>query len=240
MKRTTKRNTETTRHGAEFADRLRALTKEFGSRYALAKASGIPASTLQGYEAGAKPGMDALLTLARIGNVDIRWLMTGEGEMRPRGLLSGALLADIVMVYQYELGSSLKIPEPINQIPFSRHILETRLGLKQPTSKSLLVVEAAGDLYRISRRDLVLIDRSQASLVRDGMYLLDLPGLALRAISRGVGDKVQVIGPEHEPNWSSEQPDSGTRKGLTGIWEVRLSELLAKVVGRAVWVGRAI
>ena len=57
-----------------FADRLRQLVREFGSRYALAKASGIAQSTLQSYEAGSKPGMEALVRLAQVGNVDLNWL----------------------------------------------------------------------------------------------------------------------------------------------------------------------
>ena len=63
----------------DFPGRLQQLNKEFGSRYALAKASGLPASTLQSYEGGAKPGMEALLTLARVANVDLTWLLTGRG-----------------------------------------------------------------------------------------------------------------------------------------------------------------
>lgn len=237
---TMKRTNKPTDRPTDFADRLRTLTREFGSRYALAKATGIPASTLQGYEAGAKPGMDALLTLARVGNVDIRWLMTGEGTMRAPGTLSGAGLADVLLVEQYALGSSLKIPVPIERIPFSRRMLETRLGLKEPSRKTLLVVEAAWDLYHIRRGDLVLIDRRQADLFVDGIYLLDLPGLTLRAISRGVGDEVQMIGPEGGPNSSSKPPNSGAHERLSGVREVRYSELLNRVIGRAIWVGRAI
>jgi transcriptional regulator with XRE-family HTH domain len=204
-----KRSAGPTDHPTEFADRLRALTREFGSRYALAKATGIPASTLQGYEAGAKPGMEALLILARVGNVDIRWLMTGEGAMRAPGTVSGAGLSDILIVEQYALGSSLKIPVPIERIPFSRHMLETRLGIRQPTRKTLLVVEAVWDLYHIRSGDLVLIDRRQADLYMDGIYLLDLPGLTLRTISRGLGDKVQMTGPEAEISSSSKPSNSG-------------------------------
>ena len=235
-----KRSKRPTIRLTDFADRLRALTREFGSRYALAKATGTPASTLQGYEAGAKPGMEALLTLARVGNVDIRWLMTGEGTMRAPGTLSGAGLADVLLIERYALGSSLKIPVPVDQIPFSRRMLETRLGLKEPACKTLLVVEVAWDLYYIRRGDLVLIDRRQADVFVDGIYLLDLPGLTLRAISRGLGDEGQMIGPEGEPNSSSKAPNSGVHERLSGIQQVRLSELLNLVVGRAVWVGRQI
>jgi hypothetical protein len=37
---------------AHFSPRLEELVAEFGSRYALSKASGIAVSTLQAYEAG--------------------------------------------------------------------------------------------------------------------------------------------------------------------------------------------
>ena len=241
-------DTKTDPHSAsDFAHRLRRLTQEFGSRYALAKASGIPASTLQGYEAGAKPGMEALLTLARVGNVGLNWLLTGEAEIRPAGLLPGAALADVLMVDQYELGTSLSIPVIINQIPFSRHVLDTKLGLRGPTHDTLLVVEAAWDLYQIRRGDLVLIDRNQADLTQDGAYLLDLPGMALRAICRSVGDKIHVTGPEHDPTWSSKRQQRTPRRDFSTMLEMRRSELLgdghqtvSRIVGRAVWVSGAI
>jgi hypothetical protein len=105
-------------------DRLGRVGKEFGSRYALAKASGIPASTLQGYQAGSKPGMNALVTLARTVNVDLRWLLTGRGDMRPAGHMSGAAWADIVLAEQHDPGALLNIPVIVNFIPFSRNFLK--------------------------------------------------------------------------------------------------------------------
>ena len=79
---------------AGFAARLSQIIAEFGSRYALAKASGIPATTLQKYALGSKPGMDSLVVLARVANVDLNWLLTGQGPMRGAGQLPGATLAD--------------------------------------------------------------------------------------------------------------------------------------------------
>src|ERR1700722_5311066 len=93
-----------------FSRRLQQLTKEFGSRYALAKASGIAASTLQGYATGSKPGMAALVTLAQVANADLTWLLTGVGEIRPQGFRSGALLQDVLLVFEFELGTSLENP----------------------------------------------------------------------------------------------------------------------------------
>lgn len=230
-----------------FADRLRQLIREFGSRNALAKASGLPASTLQDYESGSMPGMAALLRLARVGNVDLNWLLTGAGKLRPMGVLSGTALASILMVDQFELGTALAIPIIINHIPFDRHRLETKLGLKEPTRDTLLTVEAAWDLYHVRRGDLVLIDRNQADLGRDGIYLLDLPGLALRAVSRGVGDTIHVTGPEDDPTWSSKRQHRTTAKDFSTTLEMHRKDLLgdgrhavSRVVGRAVWSGGAI
>lgn len=229
-----------------FEKRLQVLIQEFGSRYALAKSSGIPSSTLQAYEAGSKPGMDALVTLARVGNVDLTWLLTGNGEMRPPGLQSGALLKDILMVDQYELGTALSMEMIVAQIPFSRHLLETKLRLNEPTDATLLAVEAGSNLLAIVRGDLALIDRKQATLARDGIYLLDFPGLELRAIFRRPDEKVEVTGPEHDMNRSG-QRRRRRGKRTPGSLEMSISELwgigrhaASKVVGRAVWVGRAV
>jgi transcriptional regulator with XRE-family HTH domain len=230
----------------EFAKRLRLLIKEFGSRYALAKCSGIPSSTLQSYEAGSKPGMDALLTLARVGNVDLNWLLTGNGEMRSAGLQPGALLKDVVLVDQYELGTALSMQMIVGEVPFSRHLLETRLQINEPTHATLLAVEAGSNLLAIARGDLVLIDRKQATLARDGIYLLDFPGLELRTIFRRPDDKVDVMSPEHYVTRSGQErrcehtQTPGSVESIGELVGVGRRAASSKIVGRAVWVGRAV
>lgn len=229
----------------DFATRLRQLISEFGSRYALAKSSGIAQSTLQSYEAGSKPGMEALVRLAQVGNVDLNWLLNGTGEMRPTGVSSGAVFADILMVDQYERGTALSMQVVIGQVPFSRHSLEKELGLTEPTDKTLLVIEAAWDLYHIARGDLVLIDRTQATFPPDGVYLLDFPGMELRALFACTGDRVNVVGPGHQGLPRSKQVGRGRTRGSSSWPTVNRSELLgigrnavSKVVGRSVWIGR--
>ena len=244
MARTNNRSTAATVDGS-FAERLQLLIQEFRSRYALAKSSGIASSTLQSYEAGSKPGMDALLTLAQVANVDLNWLMTGHGEMRPVGLTSGAHLKDVLMVDQYELGTALSMRSIVGHIPFSRSLLESRLRIREPANATLLAVEAGWDLLGIGRGDLVLVDRKQASLGRDGVYLLDFPGLQLRGVFRRAGDKVEVVGPEHDLIRSGQRRRGGPKR-IPASQEMSLSELLgagrhavSKVVGRAVSVDRA-
>ncbi|HEY6386267.1 MAG TPA: helix-turn-helix domain-containing protein [Candidatus Acidoferrum sp.] len=231
-----------------FSERLKKITKEFGSRYALAKATKIPASTLQSYEAGSKPGLDALATLARVANVDINWLLSGKGEMRPAGLLPGALLADVLMVDQYELGTSLPAEMVIGQTPFSRNFLEARLQLKEPAHETMLVIEAGSDLFEVNRGDFVLIDRGQANLGRDGIYLVDLPGIELRGIFRHPNGTVRVVGPERSRRFSGSDGNGrdGQRQRSPEV-VMSLDELLgfrgrggSKIIGRAVWIGRAL
>jgi transcriptional regulator with XRE-family HTH domain len=228
----------------DFATRLRQLISEFGSRYALAKSSGIAQSTLQSYETGSKPGMEALVRLAQVGNVDLNWLLNGTGEMRPKGAPPGAVFADILMVDQYERGTALSMQVVISQVPFSRDSLE-KLGLTEPTHKTLLVIEAGWDLYRIARGDLVLIDRSQATLPPDDVYLLDFPGMELRGLFACPGDKINVVGPRHQGLQRSQQIGRGRTRGNSSWPTMNRSELLgigrnavSKVVGRAVWIGR--
>ena len=228
----------------DFATRLRQLISEFGSRYALAKSSGIAQSTLQSYETGSKPGMEALVRLAQVGNVDLNWLLNGMGEMRPPGVLPGAVFADILMVDQYERGTALSMQVVIGQVPFSRDSLK-KLGLTEPTHKTLLLIEAGWDLYRIARGDLVLIDRSQATFPPDDVYLLDFPGMELRGLFACPGDEVNVVGPRHQGLQRSQQIGRGRTRGNSSWPTMNRSELLgigrnavSKVVGRAVWIGR--
>jgi hypothetical protein len=186
-------------------------------------------------------------TLARVANVDVRWLVTGEGDMRSAGTLSGASLADVIMVDQYELGTALSSQIVVGQIPYSRRLLENAAGLKQPSHKTLLAVAAARDLSELRRRDLVLIDRRQAGYSGDGVYLLDFPGLELREISRAPKGMVTIIGGESRGVRRTVGGRSDNRK--LSVQSVRCSLLelsggdpdsAVKIVGGAVWIGRAI
>jgi hypothetical protein len=226
---------------SDFPRRLQELTEEFRSRYALSKASGIAVSTLQAYEAGSKPGLDALVSLARTGNVSLDWLLTGKGEKRPTGILPGVELTDVIMVDQYQPGTSIIMEMIVGRIPFSRHLLENKLGLQQPTHETLLVIEATLNLRGIQRGDLVLVDRKQTGLIEDGVYMLNLPALVLKEISVFPNDWLLVTGSET----AAKAKNSG--KGDQRSLKIRRSELLgdgrfntSRVVGRAVSIHRTI
>ena len=229
-----------------FANRLAQIVAEFGSRYRLAKTTGIPVSTLQNYALGSQPGIAALTTLARVANVDLTWLMTGKGQMRGAGQFPGAALADVVMVDQYDPKSSLQIPVIVNQVPFSRHYLESVLRLGEPNEETLLVIESAWELLEVSRRDLLLIDRNQAQLALDGIYLLNLLGFSPRAVFNRPQGKLNIIEPLSDPRLNGADAGHPGRQRVPGSYQIDRSELLggspqaSKVIGRVVWIGRAI
>ncbi len=230
----------------EFAQRFAQIVAEYGSRYALAKATGIPLSTLQNYTLGSKPGIGALTTLARVANVDLTWLTTGEGTMRGAGQQSGAALADVVMVDQYDPNWSLQIPNIVAQVPFSRHYLEKQLRLNEPNHETLLAIESVWSLSDIWPRDVLLVDRKQAGAVVDGVYLLHLPGFTLRAIICRTGARLKIIEPQSAQRARRRQGDH-PELAMGDSYEVERSELLgvghqvaSKIVGRVVWAGRAI
>ncbi len=66
------------------AERIKAWRHALGlTQERFAERAGISQATLIGYEVGQrKPGADALAAIARTG-VNMTWLLTGEGEMRP-------------------------------------------------------------------------------------------------------------------------------------------------------------
>ena len=164
--------------------------------------------------------------------------------MRPKGTPTGPLLADLLVVSQYQLGTTLSMEQVIGHLPFSRVWLKRELRLEDPTDDTLLAVEAEWNLHQISRGDLVLIDRKQKTLDRDGIYLLDLPGMVLRSLIRGMGDRLLLIGPEASRSPAPARQPSRAHSMFAGRQEVRRRDLLgngasiaSKVVGRAVWIG---
>jgi hypothetical protein len=242
---TSERNRANDPESTGFAERFAQVAAEFGSRYALAKASGIPVTTLQNYATGSRPGIDTLATLARVANVDATWLLTGRGQMRGDGQQSGALLADVLMVDQHDPSASLVHPTTLNQIPFSRHYLERTLGISEPTWQSLLAMASPVDLLDITYGDLLLIDRRQAQLARDGVYLLSLPGFTLRGIFNRPENLISVIEPRLNRAADSTPAHGGPLDDASIAYQIDRRELLrerprgsSKVVGRVVWVGR--
>jgi len=206
-----------------FGQRFEMLVGEFGSRYRLDKASGVPESTLQQYaqaRSDRPPRADILLKLARAGNVSLEWLMSGKGEMRPAGIASGAVFADVVMVELRDSGAALSMEQVVGYLPFSRFWLKSRLGLED--HESLMAIEAERGLPPLIRRsDLLLIDRTAENKRprSDGIYVLSVArGLAVRQVTVKLNGQFLVSSPG-----ASE--------------DVVASDIVHLIVGEVVWRG---
>ncbi len=108
----------------------------------------------------------------------------------------------------------------IGRIPFSRHVLENKIGLQEPTHDTLIAIEATHNLSGIQRGDLVLIDRKQIGLIDDGLYLVKSPGLALREISVFPGEWVMVTAAEsgRGENHQRRSAEARLRCGAANCW----------------------
>jgi transcriptional regulator with XRE-family HTH domain len=206
-----------------FGDRFDLLVREFGSRYRLSKASGISESTLQQYarsRSDLPPRADILMKLARAANVSVEWLASGQGEMRPAGLLPGAAYASAIWVEVRGVHAALSAEEIKDFFPFSRNWLELRLGVTD--GERLMALEAEEDLPpSIKGGDLLLVDRRVEKKVpgRDGIYILSVArGLAVRRIHARI-DRQFLI----------------SRPGISE--QVTPSDLSRHIVGEVVWRG---
>jgi len=183
-----------------FTDRFNELVKEFGSRYRLSKAAGIPESTLQQYaqsRTDLPPRADILLKLAQTANVSVEWLATGKGEMRPLGLVPGATFVDLRVVELRDMHAALSMERILLHLPFSRGWLQSRLGLSD--DEQLMALEADQDLPPlIKRSDLLLINRGAERKLprRDGPYVMRVArGLAIRHVHARLDQRFVVSGP---------------------------------------------
>ena len=188
----------TQRKRDSFAGRFALLVTEFGSRYKLAKASGVSESTLQQYaQQELPPRGDILFKLARAANASVEWLATGKGKMRPAGLLPGVAFADVVMVELRDIHAALHMEQIRAFLPFSRAWLEHWLAISEP--KELMLLEADQDLPpEIRKMDLLLVDRSAGhKLPRgEGLYIFSVPtGLAVKRVEVGLKRGFVVTGP---------------------------------------------
>ena len=180
-----------------FAGRFALLVKEFGSRYRLAKASGVSESTLQQYsDQELPPRSDILIKLAHAANVSIEWLAAGQGEMRAAVQLPGATFADVAMVELRDMHAALHMEQIRGFLPLSRWWLEHRLGISEPNE--LMLIEADQDLLpEIRKMDLLLVDRSAGNKLRgQGLYVFSVPtGLAVKRVEVGLKRGFVVTGP---------------------------------------------
>ena len=210
-------------------ERLRKVRSHFGfSQRAMATFLNISAATWHGYEQrGDLPNSTCLENLATE-NININWLLTGDGEM----LRSKAIPTDEELVYipRYDelvAAGSGAIPldhQVATPVAFSRQWLLQELRV---TPAGLFLIEARGNSMSglIEDGDVLLIDTNEPKLSSDGIYVFSVDGLLIvKQLRSHIDSKIDIL------NGDGEIQQSFSRKNIDNI----------QIIGRVIWkAGRA-
>jgi transcriptional regulator with XRE-family HTH domain len=192
----------------------------------LAAMVGVSLTTIQQYENGQYPKGEFAVRLAAALQCSLDWLLAGRGGLDERIDAQNAehFVAVPVVGARLHQGKLLNNAEDAGQYAFSHAFLCSK---GQPESMVLLRVAGESMAPQILHNDLVLIDQSQCQPVPDALYAVSmeamiyikqvnaLPGrLVLHSANPAYGD-IAVENPE------------------------QLSTLV-HIIGRAVWLGRAL
>lgn len=214
-----------------FSDRLKlAIGSE--STNAFAKKCDIRESTIRGYLSGSIPGLDKAAVLAKAAKVDLTWLATGEGQIRPgeSNPTSNTLEDEFALIPGYRIqvaagaGSFPDTEQPSRKLAFRRKWLRYR-GLNE---KDLVLVFAKGDSMEptISDNNTVMIDTSNRELTDGSIYVIRTDHhLIVKRVQTLLGNNILLISDN-----KAYQPIEVTMAESNDL----------EVIGRVVWIGKDI
>lgn len=229
----------------QFKDRL-ALVIGNRSARGFSNDCGVSEGTMRSYLRGdTYPDLPILNNIAKVGDVLIEWLATGEGPMR-RGYVAKPAAEsfsvqepapgyEYLPLYDVQAaaghGSLVEREDISDFLAFKSAWIRRELGADP---KDLYLISVEGDSMEPALRpgDVILVDRRQAQAVpKDGIYVLQMEGsLLVKRLQNMPGGKIRVTSdnPSYSPfdldkRWVDEhQVESGT----------------SGIIGRVVWAGR--
>lgn len=164
----------------ELGERIRWLLDKFGSRAAAAETAGVTPEHLASYIAGrAKPPFELIARLARVQNVSLDWLSSGEGERVADGEPEGfARIAQSAVDASSGPGSYGRDDEEREEIAFSRAWLAQ--AIRVPEDRLMVVFNRGGaNAPDIGDGDAMLVDTGANTITDDAFYVFDRGGFLL-------------------------------------------------------------
>jgi phage repressor protein C with HTH and peptisase S24 domain len=211
----------------ELGERIRWLLDRFGSRAAAAEIAGVTAEHLASYIAGrAKPPFELIARLARVQNVSLDWLASGEGERVAGGEPDGfASIAQSPTDASSGPGSYARDDEEREAIAFSRAWLAQHVRV--PEERLMVVFNRGGaNAPDIGDGDAMLVDTGANAVTDDAFYVFDRGGFLLtKLVEIYVDGRVAL---------KTRNPDGGAQI------LAREDAAKAKVFGRVRWRGGAV
>ncbi|HYS66293.1 MAG TPA: S24 family peptidase [Paraburkholderia sp.] len=207
-----------------FISRLRMIAEATGSASALVRQAGISPSGFQKYLNGAEPTRRVLIALARAAQVDLQWLMTGQGSIKreergnwPNNHLTLLPLFRDGQSVSCDLPESGE-PEKLVQLAFCREWLGKH-GF-DPANLGTMRVEGRLMEPTLHHGDTVVVDRVVNHIADGEIYVIqDSESLLIKRLQRQLGGRVALVN------------DNGMQAPL----EARLDEI--DIVGKVIWRG---
>lgn len=238
------------RETPSFSDRLKLIIKSESLR-SYAKKIDVSDGALRAYLAGtSEPSMRILIALAKEGDVNIDWLATGEGEMRPSSNkaqqdhhLSSSFFMNvpddkqnpangdeftIIPVYDVYDPAGYRSQEESwlqhGYLAFRRDWLKNK-GLE---AKHLTIIAAKGDSMEptISDGDIMLVDISIDRVIDDAIYIIQASRyLAVKRIQLTPDGSLTIISDNQRYEKQTISPEQAKE---------------VKIAGRVRWYGHEI
>ena len=230
--------------------RIDAACRLIGGRPAAAAAAGVSEPMLRRYIRGdSKPTFEVVANLAGAAGVDLSWIATGRGEMRPtvspadecvKGqgvatccdtLGNPVDLDEFVFIPRYNLkaaaghGAAVAGEKPMFSMSFRRYWIENFLRVDP---KDLSVLSVKGDSMEgvLNDKDVILVNHADTSPV-SGLYVLRIDGdLLVKRVQKLVGGRLAVLSANEA--YRSQEIDPSQPDGDFAV------------IGRVVWFGRQI
>ncbi|MDO9625175.1 MAG: helix-turn-helix transcriptional regulator [Pseudomonas sp.] len=210
----------------DLAARIRQCADLAGSGDELARLTAIPRRTLEYYLTGqSEPKVVRCVEIAKAVGVDIGWLASGEGEMRPQ--LVDATQDDdkyaYIPLYDARIsaghGSWSTGARILTHLAFTRYSLRKK-GL-DPANLSAVQIDGDSNEPLLSDGDTVMVDHSRGGVEGEAFYVIRLDDhLYAKRLQRQMGGGVAVI---------SANPAYQTMM----VAKENLHEL--QIIGRVVW-----
>jgi phage repressor protein C with HTH and peptisase S24 domain len=212
-----------------FGGRLRLLASRAGSVTGLARAAGIPQSTIRRYFDTSDPPLSALPKLARAGNVSLAWFVTGEGPMEIDDKNAYIRIRQLSPDDGSDVASEFDAQGATQNLLFRSEWLRTKFSARAPDEQfSVLSVQERGMEPTLNVGDIILIDRTMRSPLEGFVYLI--------RYQNGVSQlkRLKTI----DPKTFNAVSDNPEYSAIT-LPRTELGKSV-EIVGRVVWVGHVL
>lgn len=220
-----------------FAARVKKVVGDESVR-GFARRAEIDDKSLRAYMAGTSdPSRAALVGIARAGGVSVAWLASGEDVPTPTAHSESPVVSDIKPGYAYiplydvaaragNIGPVIEIEEVIDSLAFKEDWIRQELHAK-PDDLRLIYVEGDSMEPDLRAGDIILIDHTDTTARREGIYVLRMDGaLLVKNLQRLPGGLIKVMSKNtiyKSFTMKADDPKLGADFGIVGrvVWACR-------------------